>query len=558
VYQPAQYREHRDRAVALLEQAVTAGLSRCWDVRVDARLRSLHDHPGYQALVARFHPDLEYAAVWHASLAWESAQSHGLVPPAHRTRCRQLAAEGYRPVSLSVAQPRAGRPLVTASVWHRPFLAERDRETQAQRQAGAGVVLLKLGLGESVWPLLKHSAYPEARTRLTMRLGPAGIDARIVIDRLLAEPDVSIRRALIVALGGYTAAGVPAELRLRLLPRLLGWYRDDPDPGIHAAIDWLLRHGWEGPDRRPLDWRQGEELDRLDATASRERQRPEKTPRRWYVNGQLQTFTVVDGHSPFLMGSPRDERGRHANEKLHWRRIGRRFAIGTKPVTVAQFGRFLKAHPEVKHRHNQQSSPTPDSPVGDVTWYEAAQYCRWLSEQEGVPPEQMVYPTVAVLEQCKDGQRALRLSANYLARTGYRLPTEAEWEYACRSGARTSNYYGSSGAMFPHYAWFGSNSRKRTWPVGQKRPSDLGLFDMHGNVLNWCQDRALPYPAGTIDWPAPDQEDARDVSDRPDRQLRAGSFVTHPLSVRSAHRFDGTRPGEHLAGYGLRVARTLP
>jgi formylglycine-generating enzyme required for sulfatase activity len=550
--------EHRDRAVALLQQAVAAGLPRYWELRLDLRLAPLHDHAGYQEC---FHPDREYSAVWHTNWAQESAESHGLAPAAHLARCRQLAGEDYRPVALSVAETTAGRPLVTASVWQRPIVGEREREPQCQRQAAAGLALLKLGQAEAVWPLLKHSSYPETRSRLTLQLGPAGIDAGLVVERLEGEPDVSIRRALILALGEYTAAQMPAELRQRLVPRLLAWYREAPDAGIHGAIDWLLRHGREGPQRRPLDWRQGQELERIDkelARASRERQRPEDGKRGWYVNRQSQTFVVVDGHAPFLMGSRIDESGRFADETLHWRRIGRRYAIATKPVTVAQFQHFLQAHPEVRHRPNEQVSPTPDSPIVGVTWYLAAQYCRWLSEQEGITEDQMVYPSIAEIERCKDGKTALRMPANYLKRTGYRLHTEVEWEFACRAGARTSSYFGSSSGLVGHYAWFAGNSRGRTWPVGQKRPNDLGLFDMHGNVFTWCQERAAPYPVGTLPSPASDEEGPLQITDRTDRVLRGASFALPLLGMRSARRHDGQSPTGRLAGFGVRVARTLP
>src|SRR5262249_40059336 len=111
----------------------------------------------------------------------------------------------------------------------------------------------------------------------------------------------------------------------------------------------------------------------------------------WYVNGQGQTLAIIDAHHPFLMGSPEDEAGRSpGNERQHWRLIGRRYAIATKPVTVAQWQRFREAHPEVKHAYLKQYSPEEDCPISAVTWYEAVQYCRWVSEQEGIPEHEMV------------------------------------------------------------------------------------------------------------------------------------------------------------------------
>jgi formylglycine-generating enzyme required for sulfatase activity len=147
----------------------------------------------------------------------------------------------------------------------------------------------------------------------------------------------------------------------------------------------------------------------------------------------------------------------------------------------------------------------------------------------------------------------MRPAPNYLKRTGYRLPTEAEWEFGNRAGASTSRYYGSSVELLPRYAWYSGNSQDRTWPVGQKRPNDLGLFDMHGNVLTWCQDITFLYPSGLVK----DRENIRDVTDRFSRVLRGASFVYHVPHVRSAFRFDN-RPANRSVTCGVRVSRALP
>ena len=82
----------------------------------------------------------------------------------------------------------------------------------------------------------------------------------------------------------------------------------------------------------------------------------------------------------------------------------------------------------------------------------------------------------------------MTIPADVLQRTGYRLPTEAEWEYACRAGAVTSRYYGHSIDLLDAYAWYQANSKDHAWPCGSLFPNDLGLFDMLGNVYEWCQD----------------------------------------------------------------------
>ena len=92
----------------------------------------------------------------------------------------------------------------------------------------------------------------------------------------------------------------------------------------------------------------------------------------------------------------------------------------------------------------------------------------------------------------------MTIPADVLQRTGYRLPTEAEWEYACRAGAVTSRYYGHSIDLLGAYAWYQANSKEHAWPCGSLLPNDLGLFDMLGNVYEWCQDSVkLPNHART-------------------------------------------------------------
>jgi formylglycine-generating enzyme required for sulfatase activity len=544
--------EYRRRAVGLLRRFVEAAPSRWQEVRDDLRLAPLHDHAGYQALLASFHLQREYSGVWHVIAAGESVELHGLAPLVHLEQCRRLTAQGWRPVGISAAEIIPGQPVVTASVWQRPRLSESAREALAQRQAGAALALARLGETERVWPLLAHGPYPEARSRLIHLLGPDGVPAGTVAARLRTEQDVSIRRALILALGEYRTEQIPTQMQQRLVGKLLDWYRDDADCGIHGAIDWLLRHGKEGPNERPLNWGQATALDQIDEQLKR---RGPDGKRHWYVNGQGQTLTVIDSHQPFLMSSPGNEAGQRPDEKLHWRRIGRRYALATKPVTVAQWQRFLKAHPEVKHSYNRQHSPEADGPIVNLTWYEAAQYCRWLSEQEGFAESEMVYPSVAEIQKGKDGKTPVRLPADYLKRKGYRLPTEAEWEFACRAGSRTSRYFGSSLELLPRYAWYIGNAKDRTWPVGQKKPNDLGLFDMHGNAWTWCEGSGWEYRTGSLARPAPDEEDRREITDSASGVIRGTSFDHHPWLARSAAR-SYLRPTHLNLSVGIRVART--
>ena len=117
------------------------------------------------------------------------------------------------------------------------------------------------------------------------------------------------------------------------------------------------------------------------------------------------------------------------------------------------------------------------------------EYCNWLSEKEGIPEDQWCY------EQTAGGKYAagMKIKRNHLKLTGYRLPTEAEWEYACRAGSVVGRYYGRTEELLPRYGWYQKNAEDHAWPVGRLRPNDLGLFDTLGNALEWVEDAAQLY-----------------------------------------------------------------
>jgi len=351
---------------------------------------------------------------------------------------RFIAATGFLLAIISCGHSGTIEPLPAKA-------SAEERDLIAKQQAAAAAERLRSGETDSVWPFFRSSEDNSRRSYLVQFVGSAGVAAKKIVDRLKIESDVSARRALIVSLGGFDGAQLPDSLRASLVPTLLEWYRTDADAGIHYAIDWLLRSGRRGATPRKLDWQQGAALSRADSELA-------GAPigqRRWYVTNQGQTMVLVRGPLTFRMGSPPDEIGREPasdspNESVHRVRIPRSFAIATKEVTVAQFRRFLDANPIVKVGFNYPNnpnrmaqvlatfSPDDDGPQIALTWYEAATYCNWLSKQEGIPESEWVYPIN--FAEIKSG---MALPPNYLHRTGYRLPTEAEWEYAARAGSTT-------------------------------------------------------------------------------------------------------------------------
>ena len=387
----------------------------------------------------------------------------------------------------------------------------------AKRQASVGVALLVMARIEKVWQLLQHRPDPTLRSYLIDRLAQGGVDAKMLTARLDEEQEVSARRAILLSLGGFGVDRMSQTERRNLLPRLLQMYADDPDPGIHGAAEWLMRQ-----------WQMGEELGKINkglATGKIE------SKRQWYINRQGQTMIVIPMAGEFWMG---EEKQRHRQQ------IGHSFAIASKEVTVEEFLSFRKDHQFFK-----QFAPTGDCPINGVTWYEAAAYCNWLSEQEGIPKEQWCY----VPNKAGKYEAGMKMTVDYLLRTGYRLPTEAEWEYACRAGAETAYSFGEPEELLSKYAWYRANSPNGTQPVGKLRPNDQGLFDMQGNVWEWCQDAIEAYNKRG-------DEKNTDISNLTGRVLRGGYFLNPASGVRSAYRNINVPTRNNFNGF--RPARTLP
>jgi formylglycine-generating enzyme required for sulfatase activity len=208
----------------------------------------------------------------------------------------------------------------------------------------------------------------------------------------------------------------------------------------------------------------------------------------------------------FLMGSPPGEKGREDDETPHRVRLSRPFCIGATEVTQGQWRAVMG------QRRGQFEGDS--LPVEDISWNDAVEFCKKLSQKEG--------------------------------RT-YRLPTEAEWEYACRAGD-TGRSWGA--ARLDEAAWYDENSDGRTHPVARKKPNAWGLYDALGNVAEWCADFFGPYPAGDATDPAGPAEGKA-------RVVRGGSWASLERGCRAASRASTAAPYQ-LKFIGFRVVMELP
>ncbi len=439
-----------------------------------------------------------------------------------------------------------------------PAAQDESADRLAVRQARAAVALIHLNHPREAFPLLCNSADPRLRSYIVNLLQLLEVDPHRLateleqlnrqgaafnehkkpgMDAVLLDPETSIRRALIAALGKYPTKDLAPDLLDSLSASFLDLYLNDPDCGVHAALESTLRQ-----------WGLRRQVRKIDLVLMKQGPRSD---RRWYVNSQRQTLSMIDSPVEFLMGSAESEPHRSQSEKLHRRIIPRRFAIATKEVSTEQFEEFLEQHRELGSANRREFSPDPECPASKPSWYAAAAYCNWLSEREKLP---------CCYDKSPEGKYAdgMLVRTDALTRTGYRLPTEAEWEFACRAGSLTRTYSGSDWTLLSNYAYFNLNSDGRAWPCGSLLPNDLGLFDMLGNLYEWCQDPLVesyqPGLAGVI----VDQLSGVDaaVQGKP-RILRGGGFVDVPGHLRAAQR-SWNFPHNQLGAYGFRIARTLP
>lgn len=217
----------------------------------------------------------------------------------------------------------------------------------------------------------------------------------------------------------------------------------------------------------------------------------------------------------FLMGSPKSEKDRNAGETRHEVTLTRGFWLARTQVTQELWQNIMGNNP------SYHSSSGLQAPVEQVSWNEALAFCGKLTARErakGALPEGWEYS----------------------------LPTEAQWEYACRAGSTKTYCFGDKEEKLGDYAWYSFNSGGKTHPVGQKKPNAWGLYDMHGNVWEWCLDWYSDNPKGAV-------TDPTGAPSGSSRVYRGGGWGSDAWSCRSAYR-NGGNPGSRNDGQGFRAA----
>jgi serine/threonine protein kinase/formylglycine-generating enzyme required for sulfatase activity len=445
-----------------------------------------------------------------------------------------------------------------------------QRIINCRRRAMAGTTLAQIGDFEAMWLLFDMSQDTSVRSLaiewLPMMLtDPTSIIRKInelVQDRQrtleqvnqsanvalmkpnpwLTHPESSLLRVTLNILGNYP----PRELSRRLNDTFWASISErlefDPDPGVHASCEWLLRRA-----------NRTEALDALNERLSN--QRAKRLGWHFSSNGHL--MAVIRGPLQFTAGGAVEDPYRDAGEsydpidqrknnwvddKPHPKRIDRSFAIALHETTLAQVHQFDS---DFHKLHNAALGPTQKHPACRVSWNLAASYCNWLTEQEGLGADQMCF--------VKSDKGDLQPAPNYLHRRGFRLPTEAEWEYACRAGTTTRHYLGDLDELLPNNVWYIENAREKLLVVpGTHKGNALGLFDTLGNVKEWCMDS---YSSDNSETRFRERDDEQTLSFS-DRIIRGGSIYTNTNDIRVSE-YSNFKPSYREGNTGFRIAKTI-
>lgn len=408
---------------------------------------------------------------------------------------------------------------------------ELERVRQGRRRGIAACTLLRLGVSDGILDLLGPDPDPEMATQFAHRARPYGLSADLIAALIGEAPTARARYVMLMALGAYPPKEFSGEATFRRThTKILDLHSSDDDAGVHSACEWVDRR-WGHRLKDVVEWRP------FDPTGSRT----------WFtvfVSGVYLTFSILQP-GKFLMGSPETEAERSDYESpLQPTAITCPFALCTQQVTRGEFENFMAATDTTGLPNIDEWSPSRREPIVAATWCEATDYCRWATDSIG--------------QQKISSLRKLNNPVDWPDWWVFRLPTEAEWEYACRADTITAYSFGSDRTFLDEYGWSASNSGLRTHEAGILRPNPAGIFNIHGQCWEWCSDWYGPYSSEpVIDPTGPEKGDRRvlrggcwNLGDRYSRSACRNAHIPPNRNYYISFRLAVTVPSAHPDGAG--------
>lgn len=309
-----------------------------------------------------------------------------------------------------------------------------------------------LGDLEPATGLVAPVADPTTRT-LFIHSFPNWVGDESALPGILEGAGSDLAAAVCLGVGNIDPLTLHRGDRDNIVETMQGLHRDSPNGSVHAASGWALRK-WG---------KQLPEVQRTDAE--------------WKVNSLGMVMIPIAPAGLTMGGSDRDSTAYEVT-------VTRKFMMSNRETSRSMMAAFAKSRtPEQQELVAPDTfvSPSPPHPAQNMSWTNAVRFCNWLSKQEGLEP------CYSETKETHDGKSLSRWTCSFDS-SGYRLPTEAEWELACRAGSAARYSFGNDQLLEPQYARSSNRRPIPTLPCGSLMPNAFGLFDMHGNVWEYCWD----------------------------------------------------------------------
>jgi serine/threonine protein kinase/formylglycine-generating enzyme required for sulfatase activity len=439
-----------------LAASLPTGFPDLIDGLLDSDFDPLRTNPSWLKLLDSLKLGTRYTACFHASNSWESLALLGKTAEDHAASSTKLIETGYLPAVLTIHhEPLKGS--VVSSVWARKKITLQEKSAKANRIATICLTMADLGELDALNDCI-HQRWGRTAQSALIELSPKLLDSSVLVSMLKANTDSSSLSIILSILSNYrTSEFSESDLRYVNL-RLQDWSQSSKDAALLNMATYCL--------------------DKLGEPSSEVSDNKTVPPgANWSVNSIGMQFVDIQVPDKVLVGG--------GEEKMIWTRIGRRYSISSAEVTGEQFAEFYQ-DPRFQTwiAENRQRRlfqlVEGNKPQNAISWLVAVKYCQWLNEREKIPEQEWCYENVWGE---KDSYPVPK--PDHLKLKGYRLPTEAEWTFACSGGFQNIWHFGDNEKHTKYHEWTEPHAANASHVIASLRPNSFGLFDMGGNLAEW-------------------------------------------------------------------------